>query len=140
MVDFMASEEDIVTILQSPLSNVISDATYPTEGLLHPRVYGTFVHMLEHFVRERGVLTVEQAIHKMTQKPAEVLHLPGKGVLAAGMDADINVFAPEKLHQPGTYENPCCLAEGLDYVLVDGAVAVEKGKCTGVKAGRILRR
>ena len=94
MVDFMASEEDIVTILQSPLSNVISDATYPTEGLLHPRVYGTFVHILEHFVRERGVLTVEQAIHKMTQKPAEVLHLPGKGVLAAGMDADINVFAP----------------------------------------------
>lgn len=140
MVDFMASEEDIVTILQSPLSNVISDATYPTEGLLHPRVYGTFVHILEHFVRERGVLTVEQAIHKMTQKPAEVLHLPGKGVLAAGMDADINVFAPEKLHQPGTYENPCCLAEGMDYVLVDGAVAVEKGKCTGVKAGRILRR
>ena len=140
MVDFMASEEDIVTILQSPLSNVISDATYPTEGLLHPRVYGTFVHILEHFVRERGVLTVEQAIHKMTQKPAEVLHLPGKGVLAAGMDADINVFAPEKLHQPGTYENPCCLAEGMDYVLVDGAVAVEKGKCTGTKAGRILRR
>ena len=140
MVDFMASEADIVTILQSPLSNVISDATYPTEGLLHPRVYGTFVHILEHFVRERGVLTVEQAIHKMTQKPAEVLHLPGKGVLAAGMDADINVFAPEKLHQPGTYENPCCLAEGMDYVLVDGAVAVEKGKCTGVKAGRILRR
>ena len=91
-------------------------------------------------MRERGVLTVEQAIHKMTQKPAEVLHLPGKGVLAAGMDADINVFAPEKLHQPGTYENPCCLAEGMDYVLVDGAVAVEKGKCTGVKAGRILRR
>ena len=85
-------------------------------------------------------LTVEQAIHKMTQKPAEVLHLPGKGVLAAGMDADINVFAPEKLHQPGTYENPCCLAEGMDYVLVDGAVAVEKGKCTGVKAGQILRR
>ena len=57
MVDFMASEEDIVTILQSPLSNVISDSTYPTDGMLHPRVYGTFVHLLEHFVKERGVLT-----------------------------------------------------------------------------------
>lgn len=140
MVDFMASEEDIVTILQSPLSNVISDSTYPTDGMLHPRVYGTFVHLLEHFVKERGVLTPEQAIHKMTQQPAEVLRLAGKGVLAKGMDADINVFALERLHQPATYENPCCLAEGMDYVLVDGAVAVEKGKCTGVKAGQILRR
>lgn len=76
----------------------------------------------------------------MTQKPAQVLHLSGKGVLAPGMDADINVFALEKLHQPGTYENPCVLAQGMDYVLVDGAVAVEKGKYTGVKAGRILKR
>ena len=140
MVDFMASEEDIVTILQNPLSNVISDATYPTDGMPHPRVYGTFVHLLEHFVKERGALTASQAVHKMTQKPARVLHLDGKGVLAAGMDADINVFDLEKLHQPGTYENPCCLAVGMDYVLVDGAVAVEKGRCTGVKAGRVLRR
>ena len=137
MVDFMASEEDIVTILQNPLSNVISDATYPTDGMPHPRVYGTFVHLLEHFVKERGALTASQAVHKMTQKPARVLHLDGKGVLAAGMDADINVFDLEKLHQPGTYENPRCLAVGMDYVLVDGAVAVEKGRCTGVKPGRI---
>lgn len=140
MVDFMASEEDIASILRSPLSNVISDSTYPTEGMLHPRVYGTFVHLLEHFVKEKGILTAEQAVHKMTQKPAQVLHLAGKGTLEVGKDADINVFALEKLHQPGTYENPCCLAEGMDYVLVDGAVAVEKGKCTGTKAGRILRR
>ena len=140
MVDFMASEEDIITILQSPLSNVISDSTYPTDGMLHPRVYGTFVHLLEHFVRQKGALSVEQAVAKMTRVPAQVLHLAGKGVLAAGMDADINIFQLENLHQPGTYENPCCLAEGLDYVLVDGAVAVEKGKCTGAKAGRILRR
>lgn len=140
MVDFMASEEDIVTILQSPLSNIISDSTYPTDGMLHPRVYGTFVHLLEHFVKERGVLTAEQAVHKITQKPAQVLRLAGKGVLAPGMDADINVFALEKLHQPGTYENPCVLAQGMDYVLADGAVAVEKGKYTGVKAGRILKR
>ena len=108
--------------------------------MLHPRVYGTFVHLLEHFVKERGVLTAEQAVHKITQKPAQVLRLAGKGVLAPGMDADINVFALEKLHQPGTYENPCVLAQGMDYVLVDGAVAVEKGKYTGVKAGRILKR
>ena len=86
------------------------------------------------------MLTAEQAVHKMTQKPAQVLRLAGKGVLAPGMDADINVFALEKLHQPGTYENPCVLAQGMDYVLVDGAVAVEKGKYTGVKAGRILKR
>lgn len=86
------------------------------------------------------MLTAEQAVHKITQKPAQVLRLAGKGVLAPGMDADINVFALEKLHQPGTYENPCVLAQGMDYVLADGAVAVEKGKYTGVKAGRILKR
>ena len=60
--------------------------------------------------------------------------------ISSVQDADINVFALEKLHQPGTYENPCVLAQGMDYVLVDGAVAVEKGKYTGVKAGRILKR
>ena len=140
MVDFMASEEDIDTILKSPLSNVISDATYPTEGMLHPRVYGTFVRVLERFVRQRRILTAEEAVWKMSGRPAEVLGLRHKGLLKGGMDADINVFDLGKIHETGSFKNPCALAEGMDYVVVSGAVAVEKGKVTGAAAGEIIRR
>ena len=140
MIDFMASEDDIAAILHDDMSNLISDATYPTEGQLHPRVYGTFTHLLTHFVREKGVLSVEEAVHKMTQRPAQVLQMDGKGVLAVGMDADINVFALENLHEPATYENPCQLAQGMDYVIVGGAMALEDGQITGIKAGQVIRR
>ena len=106
MIDFMASEEDICAILRSPLSCVISDATYPTEGQLHPRVCGNVTHLLEHFVREKGALSWESAIHKLTEKPAEVLGPIGKGRLAAGYDADVCVFAPEALHERASYTDP----------------------------------
>ena len=140
MIDFMASEEDIIAILQSDLSNLISDSTYPTEGQPHPRVYGTFVHLLTRFVRERGDLTPEAAIHKMTGRPAAVLGMKDRGVLTPGAQADINVFAPEDLREPGTYQDPCRMAEGLDTVLVAGQPVIDGGQYTGVMAGQIVRR
>ena len=70
MIDFMASEEDIIAILQSDLSNLISDSTYPTEGMPHPRVYGTFPRLIQHFVMKKHALTLEQAVRKMTALPA----------------------------------------------------------------------
>ena len=115
MIDFMASEEDITAILQSPLSHLISDATYPTEGMPHPRVYGTFPRLLQHFVRE-------------------------KGVLAAGMDADLCVFDPEALRETGTYQEPCRMAAGMDTVLAAGVPVLEQGVLTGARPGRIIRR
>ena len=140
MIDFMASEEDITAILQSPLSHLISDATYPTEGMPHPRVYGTFPRLLQHFVREKGALTWEQAIHKMTGRPAQRLRLAGKGVLAAGMDADLCVFDPEALRETGTYQEPCRMAAGMDTVLAAGVPVLEQGVLTGARPGRIIRR
>ena len=140
MIDFMASEEDITAILQSPLSHLISDATYPTEGMPHPRVYGTFPRLLQHFVREKGALTWEQAIHKMTGRPAQRLRLAGKGVLAAGMDADLCVFDPEALRETGTYQEPCRMAAGMDTVLAAGVPVLEQGALTGARPGRIIRR
>ena len=140
MIDFMASEEDITAILQSPLSHLISDATYPTEGMPHPRVYGTFPRLLQHFVREKGALTWERAIHKMTGRPAQRLRLAGKGVLAAGMDADLCVFDPEALRETGTYQEPCRMAAGMDTVLVAGVPVLEQGVLTGARPGRIIRR
>ena len=140
MIDFMASEEDITAILQSPLSHLISDATYPTEGMPHPRVYGTFPRLLQHFVREKGALTWEQAIHKVTGRPAQRLRLAGKGVLAAGMDADLCVFDPEALRETGTYQEPCRMAAGMDTVLAAGVPLLEQGVLTGARPGRIIRR
>ena len=140
MIDFMASEEDIAGILRDPCSSLISDATYPTEGQPHPRVYGSCTRLLEHFVRETGTLTWEQAVHKLTGAPAAALRLRGKGVLAQGADADVCVFDPEKLHERGTYQQPRQTAEGMALVLVDGQVAVRDGQLTGAKAGRVIRR
>ena len=140
MIDFMASEEDIARILRSPLSNLISDATYPSEGKPHPRVYGAFPHLLEHFVREKGVLSLEEAVKKMTLLPAQALRLKAKGALAVGLDADINVFDPAQVHETGTYEAPCQLAQGIRYVIVGGTVALHDGVFSEQSAGTILKR
>ena len=140
MIDFMASEEDIAAILQSDLSNLISDATYPTEGMPHPRVYGTFPRLIRHFVMEKRVLSLEQAVRKMTALPAKALRLRGKGVLTEGMDADLCVFDPAQLRENGDYQHPCRMASGLDAVLVAGESAVIRDTYTGVRAGTVIRR
>ena len=140
MIDFMAAEEDIAAILRSPLSCLISDATYPTEGMPHPRVYGSCTRLLQHFVREQGVLTLEQGVHKLTQAPAQALRLAGKGVIAVGADADLCVFDPAALTERGTYQDPCQTALGMDAVLVAGRLAVKNGELTGVKAGTLIRK
>ena len=140
MIDFMAAEEDIAAILQSELSNLISDATYPTEGMPHPRVYGTFPRLIRHFVMEKKALTLEQAVRKMTALPARALRLGKKGVIAVGMDADICVFDPAQLRENGDYRHPCRMASGLDAVLVAGTPAVMQDTFTGGCAGTVIRR
>ncbi len=140
MIDFMASEDDISAILRSPLSSLISDATYPTEGMPHPRVYGSCTRLLQHFVREKGVLTLEQAVHKLTGAPAKALRLRGKGALAVGADADLCVFDPVDIAERGTYQEPCRTALGMYRVLVAGQTAVADGQLTGVQAGRVIKK
>ena len=140
MIDFMASEDDIAAILHSDLSCLISDATYPTDGMPHPRVYGTFPRLIERFVREKGVLTLEQAVQKMTSAPAKALRLRGKGQIAPGMDADLCVFDPAEIHETCTYTEPRRTAEGMAYVLVNGKIALQDGKITAERAGRVIKR
>ncbi|MDO4493166.1 MAG: D-aminoacylase [Clostridia bacterium] len=139
MIDFMAAEEDIISILRHPLSNLISDATYPTEGLPHPRVFGSFTRLIETYVLKEKALSVEEAVHKMTARPAEVLRLTGKGLLKPGMDADICVFRPEDLRENATYTDPCRPSSGMDKVLVGGKVALDKDTLTGVKNGTAIK-
>ncbi|MEM1484591.1 D-aminoacylase [Oscillospiraceae bacterium PP1C4] len=140
MVDFITSEQDIQTILRYPYSSVISDSVYPTGGVPHPRLYATFPKVLIEYVRESSVLTLEQAIHKMSARPAGVYHLKNKGKLREGFDADVNVFALENLVSTATYAEPRQFPTGFDYVLVNGQLAVDHDRLTHEPCGRLLRR
>ncbi|MEG1640181.1 MAG: amidohydrolase family protein [Ruthenibacterium sp.] len=139
MIDHITAESDIKTILRKPYCSVISDSIYPSAGVPHPRLYGTFPRVLARYVRAEGVLSVEDAIHKMTALPAAVYGLQ-KGLLATGRDADINVFDLAKIDTKATYEQPKQYAIGFDAVLVAGEIAVENDVRTEVCAGTMIRR
>lgn len=140
MIDFIATEEDNFRILAHPLSCVISDSICPTEGMVHPRVYGAFARVIRRAVMEKGALTPEEAVRKMTSRPAEVLHLEGKGLLREGMDADLCVFDPVNVKDNATYTEPTKLSSGFDFVIVGGEIAMENGTMTAARAGRAVRR
>ena len=140
MIDFITDEADIDVILRDEHSCVISDSTYPTTGMLHPRVYGTFTTLLEHFVREKQVLSVEAAVQKCTGRPAAVMGLRQKGVLAPGMDADVNIFDLARIHTNATYRQPAQVSSGMDAVIVNGKPAILDGDLTGITNGTVLRR
>lgn len=138
MIDFITHEEDIADILRAPFSSVISDATYPAQGLPHPRVYGTFPRLLETYVCRRHVLTLPQAVRKITRLPADRLGLSKKGRIEPGADADLNLFSPENIREVGTFQDPKQLSSGMDYVFVGGVPAIAEGKFTGARNGTIL--
>ena len=140
MIDHVASEEDIALLLKHEAGLIISDSIYPTSGLRHPRLYGTFVRVLERYVKEKKVLTLTEAIHKMTLAPARRFNLAGKGCIKEGFDADICIFDPDALHEEGTYRTPERYASGMEAVLVMGEVALEKGTFTRKHTGRLIRR
>lgn len=140
MIDFIADEADIEDILRAPFSCVISDATYPTDGLLHPRVYGAFTRLLEEYVRRRHVLTPEAAVHRITGLPAARYALARKGRIAPGMDADLCLFDPDALHERADFSSPRQCSAGMDCVLVGGQVALLHGRVTDRHAGRALTR
>ena len=139
MIDFIAAEEDIEAILRAPFSVPISDATYPVEGLCHPRVYGSAARFLAHYVRERGILTLPQAVHKLTMQSADRLGLSRKGRIAVGADADLCLFSPENIRENGAYTAPRQLASGMDAVFVAGVPELLNGRFTGETRGRVLR-
>lgn len=140
MIDFITAEEDIDAILQEDFSDVISDATYPVEGLCHPRVYGTFPRLLERYVRQQKLLTVEQAVHKITGQPAGLFGLHQKGCIRVGADADLCLFDLENIHETGSWQDPARFAEGMDWVFVGGQPAVADGVFHPEVQGGVLTR
>jgi len=135
-------EGDVERIMRHPTTMIASDGRLvePGEGQPHPRWYGTFPRVLGRYVRERGVLTLEEAIHKMTGLPAARLGLTDRGRIAEGMTADIVVLDPATVKDRATFEDPHQYPEGIEYVIVNGKLAVDGEKFTGVRAGQVLRR
>ncbi len=137
MIDFITSEADIGLILKSPYAYAISDATFPTGGKLHPRVYGAFSQVIETYVNKRHDLTLPEAVNRMTRRPADRYRLKGKGRMEIGADADILVFDPTRVRVKATYDQPARPSEGMDYVLVNGRIALKEGRLTGENAGKV---
>ena len=144
-VYFTMNEDDVKFAMQQPFVSVGSDAgAVNVEGPLsesktHPRAYGTFPRILGRYVREQHLLTVEQAIRKMTSLPAQRMGLHDRGMLRAGAFADITIFDPATVKDMATFEDPHSPSVGIEYVLVNGVVSVEHGKVTGQLGGRPLR-
>lgn len=137
MVDFYGLEDHVIRFLKLPEQNVCTDGLLG--GKPHPRAYGTFPRVLGRYVREKKALTLEEAISKMTSKPAEVFNLKGRGTLVPGNYADIVIFDPETIIDKGTYTHPDQYPEGIEYVIINGDVAVEKGTHKNITNGRVIR-
>jgi N-acyl-D-amino-acid deacylase len=112
----------------------------PEDQHPHPRLWGTFPRVLGHYVRERGVLGLEDAVHRMTGRSARCFGLVDRGVLRVGARADICVFDPGAVRDAATYEDPTRPAVGIRHVLVNGTLALLDGMPTGARPGRVLRR
>jgi dihydroorotase/N-acyl-D-amino-acid deacylase len=142
---FGMSEPDVALALQQPWVSVDNDSqgTAP-DGLLgqehpHPRAYGTFPRILRKYVREEKKLKLEDAIRKFSALPAERMRLADRGVLKAGMWADVVVFDPATITDRATFENPNQLSVGMEYVLVNGVPVIDGGKPTNALPGKVLR-
>ncbi|HEX9907736.1 MAG TPA: D-aminoacylase [Thermoplasmata archaeon] len=139
------TEEDVETVLSHPLSCIGSDGSSVSpygpmgESGLHPRSYGTFPRVLREYVLGKKIVSMEEAVRKMTSLPAQRIGLSDRGLLAKGMAADVVVLDPAAIKDNATYSSPHQLPEGVRYVLVNGIMTVDDGKHTKERAGQVLR-
>ena len=143
---FMMDDRDIELAMQQPWVSIGTDAAVSdgtanpeTQGRPHPRSYGTFPRIIAEYVVARKVLTLSDAVRKMTSWPAQRLGLADRGLLREGMRADVVVFDLAKIKDRATYEKPTAGPDGIDDVIVNGVVALAKGQPTGSRSGSVLR-
>ena len=141
----MMSEQDVVTALKFSWTSIGSDSGAALKlgqqdaiGLPHPRAYGNFPRLIARYVRDQHVLTLEQAIKKMTSWPATRYRLAGRGLIKESCWADVVIFDYDKIQDRSTYEQPLLTPTGIDYVLVNGQLVIDHGNHTGARPGRIL--
>ena len=133
-------EEDVKRIMQYPFNMFASDASIRVldAGMPHPRGYGTNARVLARYVREQNVLSLEEAVRRMTSLPAQKFELHDRGLLQPGFAADIVVFDPNTVQDQSTFEKPHAYTTGFQYVLVNGVLTVDNGKHTGMRSGKAL--
>ena len=135
-------EADVEAIMAHPWTMIASDGrlTQPGQGHPHPRWYGTFPRVLGRYVRERGVLTLPDAVRKMTSLPARRMGLSERGELREGWYADLTIFDPETVADRATFEDPHQYPAGIPWVVVNGVVTVDDGAYHDLRPGRVLRK
>ena len=136
------SEDDVRKVMKLPWVSVASDGSainLDAPGVPHPRNYSTAVRVLGHYVRDEHVLTLPEAVRKMTSLPASILGLTDRGTLTPGQAADVVVFDPATVGETNSFEKPKSYAKGVPYVLVNGVVVIDNGEHTGAKPGKPLR-
>ncbi|MEO7964066.1 MAG: D-aminoacylase [Gemmatimonadaceae bacterium] len=142
MVFHVMDEADVRRIMAHPQTMIASDGSLTRlgEGVPHPRNYGTFPRVLGKYVRDDSVLTLEQAVRKMTSMPAMRLSLSDRGCLRIGCAADITIFDAATVRDVGTFSDPHHYPEGIPYVVVNGGVVIDRGALTTARPGRVLTR
>ena len=138
-IHFIIDEDDIDTNLRHPRMMVGSDGIPDLRGKPHPRLFGTMPRVLARYVRERGVLSLEEAVRRMTSLSCERFGLIGRGRIADGYWADLVLFDPDTVVDRASYEDPKREPEGIAAVIVNGEIAYRDGRHSGAGAGRVLR-
>ena len=136
------SDEDVRLAMQQPWVAYASDGSainLEARGLPHPRNYSTFPRVLGHYVRDEGVLTLEEAVRKMTSLPAQILGIRDRGQVREGFVADITVFDPATVRGTNSFESPKSYPEGIPYVFVNGVAVIDGGEHTGARPGKPIR-
>lgn len=142
VVSYLMREDDVETFMRQPWTMTSTDGGIVPfgEGVPHPRYYGAFPRKIAVYVRDRGLLELNDAVRAMTGLTAEVLGIPDRGFVEEGKVADLLVFDPDEVSAPATYMEPHQYAEGMRFVFVAGTAAVDEGRFTGEREGRFLAR
>ena len=140
MVFHGMGDEDVKRIMQYPFNMFASDASIRVfnQGNPHPRGYGTNARVLGKYVREEGVISLEEAVRRMSSLPAQKFGLKDRGLLREGFAADIVIFDEKTVKDLSTYEKPHAYSQGFQYVMVNGQLVVDEGKHLGTRNGKML--
>ena len=135
------NSDDVDLIMQHPMTSIASDGPMTVFGVgsPHPRTYGTFARVLGSYVRERNILSLEEAVRKMTSLPAQILSIKQRGLIKEGFYADVAIFDPKTILDKATFEDPHQYAIGVISVIVNGEIVIDQGVHNGNKPGRVLR-
>ena len=140
IINLSMCQDDIDTVARLPYSVVISDSIYADTNTPHPRMYGAFPKILREYVRERKVLSLQEAVAKMTSRPAARMGLKNRGILSANAYADLLIFDPARFRDNATFADPTQFATGLDQVFLNGKLVLQNGCCLEMDAGSPILR